>query len=72
MPAGSGLARVHRPVHAPWPCCCRCPCPRPWSDVRSCPATPPPSPQLDAGADFVVTQLFYDCDRYLQYVKDCR
>ena len=29
-------------------------------------------PQIDAGADFVVTQLFYDVDRYLQFVKDCR
>ena len=28
--------------------------------------------QMEAGADFVVTQLFYDCDRYLQFVKDCR
>lgn len=28
--------------------------------------------KLEAGADFVVTQLFYDVDRYLLYVKDCR
>ncbi|EFN59771.1 hypothetical protein CHLNCDRAFT_33591 [Chlorella variabilis] len=28
--------------------------------------------KMEAGADFVVTQLFYDCDRYLQFVKDCR
>ena len=28
--------------------------------------------QIEAGADFVVTQLFYDVDRYLQFVKDCR
>ena len=28
--------------------------------------------QVEAGADFVVTQLFYDVDRYVQYVKDCR
>ncbi|PRW60307.1 5,10-methylenetetrahydrofolate reductase isoform B [Chlorella sorokiniana] len=28
--------------------------------------------KIDAGADFVVTQLFYDVDRYQQFVKDCR
>jgi hypothetical protein len=28
--------------------------------------------KLDAGADFVVTQLFYEADRYIQFVKDCR
>jgi 5,10-methylenetetrahydrofolate reductase len=28
--------------------------------------------QMEAGADFVVTQLFYDCDRYFKFVKDCR
>jgi methylenetetrahydrofolate reductase (NADPH) len=28
--------------------------------------------KVDAGADFVVTQLFYDADRYLGFVKDCR
>ena len=36
------------------------------------PPAPPPEAQIEAGADFVVTQLFYDCDRYLQFVKDCR
>ena len=28
--------------------------------------------QIDAGADMVVTQLFYDVDTFLQFVKDCR
>lgn len=28
--------------------------------------------KIDAGADFVVTQLFYDVDRYVKFVKDCR
>lgn len=28
--------------------------------------------KVEAGADFIVTQLFYDVDAYLQFVKDCR
>ena len=28
--------------------------------------------KVDAGADFVVTQLFYDVERYFSFVKDCR
>lgn len=28
--------------------------------------------KVQAGADFVITQLFYDVDGYLQFVKDCR
>jgi len=28
--------------------------------------------QMDAGADLVVTQLFYDVERFIQYEKDCR
>ena len=28
--------------------------------------------KVDAGADFVVTQLFYDVDIFLQFEKDCR
>ncbi|CAN0122512.1 unnamed protein product, partial [Laminaria digitata] len=28
--------------------------------------------QVDAGADFVVTQFFYDTEAYLGYVKRCR
>ncbi len=27
---------------------------------------------MDAGADFIVTQLFYDVDRFLKFVDDCR
>lgn len=28
--------------------------------------------KVDTGADFVISQLFYDCDRFLDFVKDCR
>lgn len=28
--------------------------------------------QIDAGGDFIVTQLFYDVQRFLSFVKDCR
>jgi methylenetetrahydrofolate reductase (NADPH) len=28
--------------------------------------------KIEAGGEFVITQLFYDVDIYLQYVKDCR
>lgn len=28
--------------------------------------------KVDTGADFVITQLFYDCDIFLKFVKDCR
>ena len=28
--------------------------------------------KLDAGADFVVTQLFYDVNIFIKWVKDCR
>lgn len=32
----------------------------------------PVADQVDAGADFVVTQFFYDTEAYLGYVKRCR
>tara|TARA_B100000161_G_scaffold264988_1_gene239582 strand:+ start:458 stop:2182 length:1725 start_codon:yes stop_codon:yes gene_type:complete len=28
--------------------------------------------KVDAGADYIVTQFFYDVDKYFKYVKDCR
>lgn len=28
--------------------------------------------QVDAGADFVITQFFYDTEAFLRYVKRCR
>ena len=28
--------------------------------------------KIDAGADFIITQLFYDTDLFLKYVQDCR
>lgn len=27
---------------------------------------------MDAGADLVITQLFYDVERFFQFEKDCR
>jgi 5,10-methylenetetrahydrofolate reductase len=28
--------------------------------------------KIDAGADFIITQLFYDTTLFLQFVSDCR
>ena len=28
--------------------------------------------KVDAGADYIVTQFFYDVDKYFKYVQDCR
>ena len=28
--------------------------------------------QIEAGAEIIITQLFYDVDRFLKFVKDCR
>lgn len=37
-----------------------------WSDIQYL------KEKLDAGADFVISQLFYDTDRFIQWVQDCR
>lgn len=28
--------------------------------------------KIDAGGNFIITQLFYDTERFLQFVEDCR
>mmetsp|Transcript_44827 Transcript_44827/g.114603 ORF Transcript_44827/g.114603 Transcript_44827/m.114603 type:complete len:601 (+) Transcript_44827:95-1897(+) len=28
--------------------------------------------KIDAGGEFIVTQLFYDCDKFIKFVADCR
>lgn len=28
--------------------------------------------KADAGADFIITQLFYDCDLFIAWMKKCR
>ena len=37
-----------------------------WSDIHYL------KEKLDAGADFVITQLFYDVELFIKYVHDCR
>jgi methylenetetrahydrofolate reductase (NADPH) len=37
-----------------------------WSDIRYL------KEKIDAGADFIVTQLFYDTDIFIKWVQDCR
>jgi methylenetetrahydrofolate reductase (NADPH) len=28
--------------------------------------------KIDAGSDFIITQLFYDVDIFVKFVNDCR
>ena len=28
--------------------------------------------QIEAGGEVIITQLFYDVDRFVKFVKDCR
>jgi len=28
--------------------------------------------QIEAGAEVIITQLFYDVERFVKFVKDCR
>ena len=28
--------------------------------------------KVDAGADFIITQFFFDCQKFVKYVRDCR
>lgn len=37
-----------------------------WSDIRYLKS------KIEAGGDFIITQLFYETDRFLQFVEDCR
>lgn len=41
-------------------------------DADDVPNDMTPCDQVEAGAQFVITQLFYDVDLFLQFVKDCR
>ena len=39
---------------------------------RSCSRSRLGPVQMEAGAEVIITQLFYDVDQFLKFVKDCR
>lgn len=37
-----------------------------WADIKYL------KEKIDAGSDFVITQLFYETQKFLQFIEDCR